>query len=137
MKINNDYIKKVLIAIEAQEAPRPYLDDILQTLGLEDATDEFLLHYEVLLDDKLIEAPTSDDRGIKHASSGELYYSDIPIRLTAKGHELIEALNKSEIWDVIKTEFKESSVKTIFKVGRNLAEGYAKKRVEDILDEKT
>lgn len=136
MKIDHDYIKEILTAIEQQEKARPFLEEILETMSLDGLTEKFLLHYEVLFDYGFIQSLTANGSlGIDVDSSGEIYWSDAPIRLTATGHEFIEALNQSDIWSVIKSEFRESSIKTIFKVATDLAQGIAKKQVEQILSE--
>ena len=57
----------------------------------------------------------------------------MPLRLTATGHELLEALNKSEVWDIIKKEFKDASISTIFSVGTTLVKNLALKKIEKYL----
>lgn len=136
MKLNHAYIKNILLAVESEDDARPYLKDVLKRLGLEDFNQEFLLHYEVLFDYGFIESTLNDGTiGIQQGAGGDIVWANIPIRLTASGHEFIEAINKNEVWEIIKKDFKESSVKTIFKVATDLAEGFAKKQVEKILSE--
>ena len=134
MKLNHEYVKKILLAIEREPTARPCLGKVLGNLGLNDVSQEFVLHYEVLLDSMLI-ATVLQNELITQDTMGVYYWRDDPIRLTAKGHEFIEAINQAKIWEIIKKEFKESSVKTIFKVATELAEGYAKKKVEKLLGE--
>ena len=139
MKIDNNYIKKLLHTVESMESARPYLGDVLESMGLEDVSDEFILHYEVLFDYEFLEAPSgngySGEIGIKQSADGMYFWSNIPIRLTAQGHEFIQAMDKSEVWDIVKTEFKESSVKTVFNVATGIAENYAKKKLKSLLGE--
>jgi len=136
MKINHAYIKNILLAVESEGDARPYLLDILKKLDLDDFNQEFLLHYEVLFDYGFIESTLEDHSiGVQQGAGGDIAWSNIPIRLTASGHEFIEAMNKIEIWEIIKKDFKESSIKTIFKVATDLAEGFAKQKVEKILSE--
>ena len=125
----------MLLAIESQEEARPYLLDVLNKLGQDGFDQEFLLHYEVLFDYGFIESMLNDGSIGVHGSGDNISWTNIPIRLTGVGHEFIEAMNKAEIWEVIKNDFKESSIKTIFKVATDLAEGFAKKQVEKILNE--
>lgn len=96
---------------------------------------EFLLHYEVIFDYGFIESTLDDGSIGVHGSGDNVSWANVPIRLTAIGHEFIEAMSKNEIWKIIKKDFKDSSIKTIFKVATDLAEGFAKKQVGKILSE--
>jgi hypothetical protein len=40
-------------------------------------------------------------------------WSVIPLRLTAQGHEFLEALHNSKVWGMIKTKFKDASLGTL------------------------
>lgn len=139
MKLDTIYIKKLLLSIESSKIARPYLGEIIQIMGMKDIDNEFLLHYEVLFDYGFIEAPWINEgiggaKGIIDVDGDDITWMDVPLRLTGKGHEFIMALEKVEVWEVIKSEFKESSIKTIFKVACGLVEGLAKKKVEGILE---
>ncbi len=133
MKINHDYIKNLLLAIESANDARPYLTEVLNNLDLQEFNQEFLLHYELVLDYGFIQTLSDSSDGIHQGADGEISWSDIPIRLTATGHEFIELMNQNEIWEIIKSDFKNSSIKTIFSVAKSLAEGFAKKKIESIL----
>ncbi|WP_155657647.1 DUF2513 domain-containing protein [Aliivibrio fischeri] len=54
----------------------------------------------------------------------------IDYRLTWNGHEFLDAIRQNEVWSTIKTEFKDASISTIFKVGKELVEGITKKKLE-------
>lgn len=56
-------------------------------------------------------------------------------RLTWDGHEFLDNIRKDEVWNTIKSEFKDASVSTIFNIGKELAESYAKKKLRSILGE--
>lgn len=110
--------------------------DVLKKLNLEEFNQEFLHHYDVLLDSGLIASTLENGyAGVEQGSNGDITWTNIPIRLTAEGHKCIEIMNNKEIWKVIKKEFKVNSVKTVIKLGADLAEDLAKKRIENILAE--
>ncbi len=137
MKLEHSYIKELLHSIESIESARPFLSEVLASMNLESLDDKFLLHYEVLFDYGFIDAPSNEegsrDIGIMYTDAGTLMFFDRTIRLTGKGHEFIQAMSKNEVWTVIKKEFKESSVKTVYKVATSIVEGLAKKKVESLL----
>jgi hypothetical protein len=108
MKLESEYIKQLLLGIE---------------------------HYEVLFDYGFIEPTDESGRiGIEQKGYGEYFWINLPIRLTAQGHEFIEAMQKNEVWEVVKKEFKDNSIKTIFDVATGLAEGFARKKLEKYLE---
>jgi hypothetical protein len=53
--------------------------------------------------------------------------------LTHYGHDFFDALRQESVWNTIKTEFKDASLETIISVSKQLAEGWAKKKVETLL----
>lgn len=55
-----------------------------------------------------------------------------PLRLTAEGHDFIEDLKKKEVWEAVKSNFKEEGLSSLVTVTRSLAEGFAKKKIRDI-----
>ena len=135
MKLDKEYLRALLTVIEENPSPRPSLMDILNGMDLKDLNDEFLLHYEILADYGFIEGVgNSSNIGLIDDSDG-VDWIDANIRLTAAGHEFISNLRQSEVWEVIKENFKEGSIETIFSVAKKLAEGFAKKRIESVIDE--
>lgn len=64
--------------------------------------------------------------------AGALHYRD---RLSWNGHEFISYIRENEIWNKIKSEFKNSSIETIVSVSKQLAEAWAKKKIEKLLSE--
>jgi len=60
-------------------------------------------------------------------------WSVLPLRLTASGHQFIEALSNKEVWAAIKHGFKDASITTLKSVSLKLLEGYAQKKVEQLL----
>jgi len=63
---------------------------------------------------------------------GALHYRD---KLSWEGHEFISRIRENEIWNKIKSEFKNASFETIVNVSKQLAEAWAKKKVEKLINE--
>jgi hypothetical protein len=61
-------------------------------------------------------------------------WAAIPLRLTAQGHQFIEALRNKEVWATLKRDFKDASVNTLWDVSKKLLEGYTKKKIEALLN---
>lgn len=53
--------------------------------------------------------------------------------LTNKGHDFLDIIRQESVWSTVKSEFKESSLETVISVSKDLAEGWAKKKVEALL----
>jgi len=76
--------------------------------------DKFLFHIQILEDQKLIEClDKKSELGYEITLGGEYKWNSRPLRLTAAGHEFAEALNKSEIWEILKHEFRDASLTTL------------------------
>lgn len=135
MKINNEYLKGLLEAFEASDKP---LTDImlLNKLGFSYEEDTFVFHMDILLDKGLIESKsTRGGIGYQLLSDGDRSWSVIPLRLTAQGHEFISSLHEPDVWKNIQENFKNSSIDTIKSVAKDLAKGFAKKKVTELLSE--
>lgn len=57
----------------------------------------------------------------------------VPLRLTAFGHEFLEALRNSQVWGTIKSEFKDASIGTLWRVSKDLLEAYTKRKISSLL----
>ena len=122
MKRDMELIRKLLFAIE--ENPRQL------TVG---GYDNEVVKYHALL---LIEAGLLDGKVSDTLANTSVVPSHIFVnRLTWDGHEFLDNIRKDEIWNTIKSEFKDASVSTIFHIGKELAESYAKKKLRSILGE--
>ncbi len=134
MKIDQNYLKKLLETFEA--APAPILDIIeLQAAGLDYNTDQFVFHMGILDDQGFVER---DDRepgfGLERGADGYMSWAVLPLRLTARGHQFIEALHNKEVWATIKRDFKDASINTLWDVSQKLLDGYVKKKIEGLLN---
>lgn len=131
MKIDQDYLKGLLGAFESAVNPTTDIKE-LSAAGFPYQTDEFVFHMRLLEDRGLIEGLGSVS-GFGYTQTRATYsWIIIPLRLTAEGHDFIDALKQREVWQTIKTDFKDASLSTMISAARSLAEGFAKKKVKDI-----
>lgn len=116
MKRDMELIREILLLIEADSfdgSIEGYDSEIVEK------------HMKLLIAEKLINR-NSVGIGGKFATTTELTWA---------GHEFIENLRQKEIWNTIKTEFKEESVSTILGVAKQMAENFAKKKLDKLLGE--
>lgn len=128
MKIDQDYLKTILNTFI--ESPRSFIwvADIME----KDITldDKFLFHMQILEDQGFIEClDKQSDLGYEITLGGQFQWNSRPLRLTASGHEFVEAINRSEIWDIIKQEFQDSSLETLKSAASSLLKAFAKKQL--------
>lgn len=133
MKIDQEYLKNLLEVCQSSEGPT---FDIfyLKESGIDYEDPLFEFHMGILTDQRLIERDDGDPGfGLQKGIDGFHSWSCLPLRLTASGHHFIEALSNKEVWAAIKSGFKDLSIETLKKVSFELLEGFAKKKIGDIL----
>jgi hypothetical protein len=118
LKRDMELIRSLLLAIE--ESPNDYT--------LDNYDGGVVRYHEALLVEKgLVEGAISKELGGIEPPFVRIF------KLTWDGHEFIDNLRDESVWNSIKSDFKEASFSTIVKVSKDLAEGFAKKKVEAIL----
>ncbi|RAP58134.1 DUF2513 domain-containing protein [Oleiagrimonas sp. MCCC 1A03011] len=129
MKIDHDYLKGLLEAFEA--SPDPITDiNSLRASGYDYDNRQFIFHMGILEDKCLVQRDDGDAGfGMVRGIDGHISWSVLPLRLTANGHEFIEALRNKQVWATIKKDFKEASIETLWQVSKDLLEGYTKKKI--------
>jgi hypothetical protein len=133
VKIDQDYLKKLLEACQASESPTFDIED-LQAAGVDIDDKPFEFHMMILTDHGFLERDDGDPGfGLTKGIDGFLSWSVLPLRLTASGHQFIEALSNKEVWSAIKHGFKDASITTLKTVSLKLLEGYAKKKIDELL----
>lgn len=133
MKIDQEYLKKLLEACQASEKPTFDIMD-LKAAGLDYQDAKFEFHMMILCDQGFIEQDDGDPGiGLVKSADGWASWSVLPLRLTASGHEFIEALSNKEVWATIKRSFTDASISTLKNVSLKLLEGYAQKKIDQIL----
>lgn len=133
LKIDQDYLKLMLNTFV--EAPRSFIwVNALLDKGMA-MDDKFLFHIQILEDQKLIEClDKMSDLGYEITLGGEYKWHSRPLRLTAAGHEFAEAMNQSEIWEILKHEFKDASLSTLKSAASTLLKAFAKKQINKYLE---
>ncbi|EGR2221615.1 MULTISPECIES: DUF2513 domain-containing protein [Vibrio] len=122
MKRDMELIRKLLLIME--ENPRQ-----LEVEGY----DKNQVKYHALL---LIEAGFLDGNVSDTLANTSVVPSFVSVnRLTWDGHEFLDNIRKEEVWNTIKTEFKDASISTVFSIGKQLTENYAKKKLSSLLGE--
>ena len=120
MKRDMDLIRKILLAVEAGESS--------------DATNGFSEDSTKYHQALAIEAGLLKGKALKYLDNGTEIPSAVAITgLTWEGHEFIDLIKRSDVWSTIQDNFKEESFSTIVQVAKDLATGWAKKKVADLL----
>jgi hypothetical protein len=133
VKIDQAYLKQLLNGFLVSERSFVWPGDLLRD-GVE-LDDKFLFHMQILEDQRFVEClDRRPDLGYEITLGGEFTWHSRPLRLTAAGHEFVEALNRSEIWEVIKAEFQDASVATLTTAAKGLLEAFARKQIQKYLD---
>ena len=128
MKIDQEYLKSMLNTFIDSPQSFIWVNAFIER-GIE-MDDKFLFHIQILEDQKLIEClDKKSDLGYEITLGGEYRWQSRPLRLTATGHEFVEAMNNAEIWEILKGEFKDSSLSTLKSVAGSLLTAFAKKQL--------
>lgn len=133
MKIDQDYLKKLLAACQTSEKPTFDIED-LEGAGFDYYDRQFEFHMAILADQEFIQQDDGDPGfGLVKSADGRPSWCVLPLRLTASGHQFIEALENQEVWAAIKHGFKDASIATLKTVSLKLLDGYAKKKIDQLL----
>ena len=133
MKIDQEYLRQILNTFI--ESPRSFiwLDDLINR-GIE-TDDKFLFHIQILEDQHLIEClDKKSDIGYEITLGGNFEWKSRPLRLTASGHEFTEAINRPEIWEILRDEFRDASLSTLKSTATTLLTAFAKKQINKYLE---
>ena len=133
MKIDQEYLREILNAFI--ESPRSFVwvADIVDK-GIE-IDDKFLFHIQILEDQHFVEClDKKSEIGYEITLGGHFEWKSRPLRLTASGHEFTEAINRPEIWEILKVEFKDASLSTLKSTATSLLVAFAKKQVNKYLE---
>ena len=133
MKTDHDYLKRLLEACQSSEKPTFDIED-LKHAGFDYNDPKFEFHMKYLDDLRVIQQDDGDRGfGLIKGLDGFPSWSVLPLRLTASGHQFIEALSNKEVWATIKHSFKDASIPMLMKVSGTLLEAYAKKKIDELL----
>jgi hypothetical protein len=133
MKIDHDFLKALLEAFEQAQKPTTDINELAKA-GVLDDEGNFIFHMKILEDKCLIERNDGDAGfGLYQSADGCNSWAVVPLRLTANGHAFIEALENKEVWSAIKKDFKNASIDTLWRVSKDLLDGYLKKKTQELL----
>lgn len=110
MRPDPDYIKRLLSAF--QDAPGPTTDiKELEQQGIPYEEPEFDFHLRLLYDQGFVERNDGEPGfGLETMMDGDSYWSVLPLRLTASGHEFAEAMGHSKVFAAVKRSLVTSSL---------------------------
>lgn len=134
MKIDQDYLKGLLEAFEASDSPDT---DILRLneLGFNCETDTFVFHMRLLGDRNLVVRSDGEPGfGAFDCLDGSIHWAVMPLRLTAIGHDFLDALRNQEVWSTLKTGFKDASMGTLMTVSKELFNRALNKQLDRLFD---
>ncbi|WP_315728887.1 DUF2513 domain-containing protein [Bradyrhizobium sp. SZCCHNS2015] len=127
-------MRGLLQACQASENPTFDIED-LKARGFDYGDPKFEFHMKILDDQRLIEQDDGDRGfGLIKSIDGVASWSVLPLRLTASGHQFIEALSNAEVWSMIKSGFKDASIETLRKTALKLLDGFISKKINSILE---
>ena len=133
MKIDQEYLKELLNTFMESSRSFIWVEDIVKK-GIE-MDDKFLFHIQILEDQDFIEClDKKSEIGYEITLGGEFEWKSRPLRLTASGHEFSEAINRPEIWEILKDEFKDASLSTLRSAATSLLIAFAKKQINKYLE---
>ena len=134
MNIDQDYLKKLLEACQASDKPTFDIAG-LKEAGFNYNHSQFEFHMSILNDRGLIERDDGDPGfGLYKGADGFLSWSVLPLRLTASGHEFIEALSNTQVWAAIKHSFRNASLATLQTASQELLAGLTYNTVNNIVN---
>lgn len=134
MKIDQDYLKGLLEAFEASDSPDTDIDR-LHEQGFDCETDAFVFHMRLLEDRGLITRTDGESGfGVIESLDGMVHWAVLPLRLTALGHDFLDALRNQEVWSTLKTGFKDASMGTLMTVSKELFNRALSKQLDKIFD---
>lgn len=120
MKREMELIRAILLAVESDEDPS-------KLEGYDANTIKY--HKILIIERELVRGSVQDTIGNKLKMPTHV---DIE-SLTWEGHEFLDAVRDASVWNTIKSDFKDAGLSTVISVSKQLAEGYAKKKVEGLL----
>ena len=133
MKIDQPYLKQMLNVFIESKNSHIWVAEMTEA-GIE-MDDKFLFHIQILEDQGFIEClDKTSDIGYEIVLNGQFRWHSRPLRLTSSGHEFVEALNQAEIWNIITSEFQNSSLETLKSAASSLLKAFARKQISKYLD---
>ncbi len=134
MKVDHEYLKKILITFESSPQPDTNIKEMINA-GFDPKSADFIFHMRLIGDNELV-TRTDGREGRSFYVNGYLGTAilpiEVPLRLTAKGHDFIADLRQKEVWNVVKTNFKDASISGLVDIAKQLAQGFTKQKIKSI-----
>ncbi|MEJ0092953.1 MAG: DUF1214 domain-containing protein [Methylocella sp.] len=106
MKIDHNYLKKLLEACQASEKPTFDIED-LKAAGFDYNDLDFEFHMAILADKRFIQQDDCDGGfGLTRSVDGFLSWSALLLRLTASGHDFLDTVQNPEVGSKTKAAAK-------------------------------
>ena len=125
MKLDYNFIKKILITMEEYKEHQIYSYDLMKLLNITDdkgvineqQIDKFIGHIKILGDNNFIACSAAGGKfGFSYGANGDLMITNPKYRITAQGYEFLDVLKK----DNILSQIADLAVPTAFKIGTQL-----------------
>jgi hypothetical protein len=137
VKINQDYLKRLLQACADSDNPTFDIEE-LKSAGFDYNDRQFEFHMMILTERGFVERDDGDPGfGIFKSLDGSPSWAVLPLRLTASGHQFIEALSNREVWATIKQNFPDASIGTLESASLSLLANYSSNVVNNIVNNTT
>lgn len=140
MKIDIDYTAKILkVFLDCESAHIMFLDVIKSACGQE-INEKFIHHYGLIVENGLVSRrdlsiQSLDKMGIHYSLDNSISVTNLPLRLTQKGHDFAKALNNKEVLSKMKEGLKDAPFKTLFEGSQQLLTHYFKKKIDSLTAE--
>ncbi|TQV85936.1 DUF2513 domain-containing protein [Aliikangiella coralliicola] len=141
MRIDQEYLKNILDRILEHKSADFDLNLFLELWNNEedvDAQHKFVFHLELLEDQGFIASSTSiNGIGIRRSSNKADPYNLAltPLRLTSSGHDFAAALNKPDVFKILKEKFNNDGPFEFVKAAIMLSTKAAEKKLTDLLND--
>lgn len=119
MKLDYDYLKKILITMEENPEHQIYFYDLVQKVsgkGIYDVDDKTIGHIRILYDNKCFDTLKKGQIGISYNLNKVLVTTNTLYRLTAKGYEFLDLLRNDSVFNKIKN----FSIATALEIGKDI-----------------
>jgi hypothetical protein len=124
MKRDMELVRQLMLFLEVQVNPSRCRIEI-------DEVPEHKVNYHLAL---LIEADLIDGEIGSAMGENPALPNYVRVhRITWLGHEFIDNFRSEQVWNTIKSEFKELSFSSLTEIGKQLIEGYAKNKIKSLV----
>ena len=112
----------------------------LEDNGFNRYDQDFIFHMRLLYDYELIVRvdgkPGFGHIYVQSVREGVGYsWIEVPLRLTARGHDFIADLRQKDVWQAIKINFKDEGISTLMSVSKITSKRLCKEKDKKILQE--